>query len=235
MLFAILLGVLEPLLDLVLPRRCLGCEAPASGLCPECVARVAPVRPGVDVGVPVAAGGAYAGAVRAALLRYKERGRRDLAGPLAALLARALAELAVPGTVLVPVPGSRAVAAERGGDHVLRLARRVARPAGLPVGRVLSLARAKQDSAALDAAARARNLAGAFAARAAPPSRPTYAVQPVAIVVDDIVTTGATLREAVRALQTAGWTVAGAAVVAATPRRSSKPPGIPLAAPSAPV
>jgi predicted amidophosphoribosyltransferase len=111
------------------------------------------------------------------------------------------------------------VAAERGGDHVRRLARRAGSRVGFRVAPdVLALARPKLDSAGLDAVSRARNLAGAFAARPAP-GRPTGGA--TAIVVDDVVTTGATLREAARALRAAGWRVTGAAVVAATPRREA--------------
>lgn len=213
--------LLDPLLDLVLPRRCVGCGAAGSGLCGACLAGTGLVR--VSLGsVQATAGARYAGATRAAVLRYKERGRRDLAGPLAALLSRALAAVPVGDVacrpVLVTVPGSRATAAERGGDHVLRLARRAGAAAGLRVAPgVLSLARHKHDSAGLDAVARARNLAGAFAARPAPSGGRSDAT---VVIVDDIVTTGATIREAARALRAAGWRVAGAAVVTATPLRS---------------
>jgi predicted amidophosphoribosyltransferase len=169
----------------------------------------------------------YEGAVRDALLAYKERGRRDLAPPLAELLAAAVAAAldAGPGrrdVVLVPVPTARSVAAARGGDHVLRLARRAGARHGVrtAVG-VLSLTRRIHDSAGLGIAQRERNLAGAVAARAAPDGL-------AALVVDDIVTTGATVRACVRALESAGWAVVGAAVVAATPRRSAAGTG-PLA------
>ena len=118
------------------------------------------------------------------------------------------------GSVLVPVPSTRAAAAARGGDHVLRLARRAGAATGRPAVRALTLCRAVADSAGLDTAQRAVNLAGAMAA-----ARPVRSGAP-AIVVDDITTTGATLREAQRALRAAGWTVRGAAVVAATPRRT---------------
>jgi predicted amidophosphoribosyltransferase len=210
-------SVLAALVDLVLPRRCVGCGSPLAALCGRCVP-VDPVRP--------AGGGAYAaaryeGPVRAALLAYKERGRRDLAGPLAALLARAVAgarsaECAAPGrVVLVPVPSARAAVAARGGNHVLRLARRTAVAGGLRLAPdALVLTRAPHDSAGLRIEERAANLDHAMAARPAPPGC-------AALLVDDIVTTGATLREAGRALAAAGWPVAGAAVVAATPRLSS--------------
>jgi predicted amidophosphoribosyltransferase len=208
------------LADLVLPRRCVGCGRPAAGLCSACLGSAAPLHV-VQHELAVFAGAAYSGAVRAALLRYKERGRRDLAAPLATLLARAVkacpAGRGVPSPVLVCVPSSRADAAARGGDHVRRLAYRASRRAGVPVApNVLVLARRKGESAGLGVQARAANLAGAFAAR--DPCRSGSA----AIVVDDIVTTGATLREACRALRAAGWPVAAAAVVAATPLRARR-------------
>jgi len=164
--------------------------------------------------VPVVAAGRYAGGLRVAVLHYKERGRHDLADPLAALLAGAAAGLIAPGTgtVLVPVPSSRAAARRRGGDHVHRLARRAGRRLGVPVVPVLRLVRAVRDSAGLGAGERQANLSGAMAARPAVPGA-------AAVIVDDIVTSGATLAESVRALRSSGWLVAGAATLAATPRR----------------
>lgn len=146
------------------------------------------------------------------MLRYKERGRRDLAGPLAALLADVAAGLLAPNTVLVPVPSSPAAARRRGGDHVHRLARMAGRRLGAPVVPALHLMRAVRDSAGLGAGERHANLAGAMAAR---PARPPA----VAVIVDDIVTSGATLTESVRALRCAGWHVTAAVVIAVTPRR----------------
>jgi predicted amidophosphoribosyltransferase len=207
-------AVLASLADLVLPRHCLGCGAPGTGLCAACVPRQPP-HP-VPAGLPVLAAASYDGAVRSALLAYKERGRRDLAGCLADLLARCVVTTTSCVTapcVLVPVPSARDVARGRGGDHMLRLARATARRC--PDTRVvtpLRLARSVRDSAGLGASARAANLHGAL--RASAPRYPAGA-----LLVDDIVTTGATLREAARALTSAGWQVSGAAVIAATQRR----------------
>jgi predicted amidophosphoribosyltransferase len=208
--------VLAALADLVFPRRCVGCGSHLGVLCAACLP-IDPVHRGVD-GTWWAA--RYDGAVRAALLAYKERGRRDLADPLGGLLARSVAaawaaERSPPRrVVLVPAPSARSVAAARGGDHVLRLARRAGLRCGLrTAGGVLALTRAVRDSAGLGVADRAANLAGAMRARAAPDGVG-------ALVVDDIVTTGATLHECVRALRDAGWPVIGSAVVASTPRRA---------------
>ena len=203
--------VAADLLDFVLPRRCVGCRAPGAALCPECAT---PAVLSVDAqGVPTIAALAYDGAVRAALLAYKERGRRDLARPLRGLLAAAL-EHCDAGAVLVPVPSSAEARRTRGGDHVARLLPRRRRSR-----QALRLTRAVRDSAGLDVAARATNLAGALRA-----ARPPWPRAPV-VIVDDIVTTGATLAEAARALTTAGWRVHGAAVVAATQRRFPATPG----------
>jgi predicted amidophosphoribosyltransferase len=215
------MSLLAELVDLVLPRTCIACGGPLGALCPRCV----PAGPVLAAGPGVWAAAAYEGAVRAALLAYKERGRHDLAGPLAELHCRSArtalaAQRSPPGRVLlVPVPSARPVAAARGGDHVLRLARRVAPRFGTRVARdALRLTRAVRDSAGLTVEERAANLAGAMAAL--PPS-PGCA----ALVVDDIVTTAATLGEAVRALEAAGWPVLGSAVVAATQRRAGSPIG----------
>jgi predicted amidophosphoribosyltransferase len=204
------------LIDLVLPRQCLGCGAAFGPLCPRCL----PVDPILRPDSWTCASAVYDGPVRAALIAYKERGRRDLVRPLAALLERAVLASAGPGgsrpgrVVLVPVPSARSVAAARGGDHMLRLARHVAAATRLrPARDALMLTRSVRDSAGLGPDERRTNLAGALAARPAPAGL-------AALVVDDIVTTGATLREARRALETAGWPVAGCAVIAATPRRT---------------
>jgi predicted amidophosphoribosyltransferase len=221
--------MLSAVVDLVLPRCCVGCGSPVGSLCPACLGAAQVFAAGPDIW----AAGRYESAARAALLAYKERGRRDLAGPLAQLLAAAirgaLTGRAPPGAVLlVPVPSARSAAAARGGDHVLRLARQAARRTGVRVARdALALSRAVRDSAGLAAGERAANLAGAMSAR----SPRTGAA---ALLVDDIVTTGATLSEATRALRAAGWPVLGAAVVAATPLRRPGAPR-PLAAHRDPV
>jgi predicted amidophosphoribosyltransferase len=202
--------VLRVLADLLLPCRCGGCGTPGELLCSAC-------RPEQPIRVPgcavaVVAAGRYAGGLRTAVLRYKERGRYDLAAPLGALLAGAAAGFVASGTVLVPVPSSRAAARQRGGDHVHRLARVAGRRLGISSDPALRLVRAVRDSAGLGMRERQANLAHAMAARPASPGA-------AAVIVDDIVTSGATLAEAVRALRSAGWPVTAAAVLAVTPRR----------------
>ena len=166
--------------------------------------------------VSVWAVGPYEDGLRTAVLAFKERGRRDLGEPLAGLLTVA-AEAAIGAeaatVALVPIPSSRAAIRARGGAHVERLARLVSRQLGHPVApHALRLVRATRDSAGLGIDARQANLTGAMAS-ARPPGG--YG----ALVLDDVVTTGATLAEGMRALADAGWPIVGAAVIAATPRR----------------
>lgn len=172
-------------------------------------------------GRPGVAATEYAGSVRACLVAYKERRVRLLAAPLGEALAWAAAGvLADAGPVsLVPVPSSPATVRERGDDVTWRLAGVAAgrlRRAGVAASseRLLAQARVVRDQSGLDAAGRERNLTGSLrcAARAGPP----------VLVVDDIATSGATLREAVRAVEASGRVVLGAAVVAATRRRSGR-------------
>lgn len=229
---------LAALADLVLPTECAGCGRPETGWCPQCAAHLDgravracltapdPAPPGLPL---VVAATAYEGPVRRAIVAFKDADRRDLAGVLTAPLADAVAAYlaAVGPVVLVPAPSSRSARRARGDVPVEVLARRAARlfqPA-LEVLDALRLIRDTADQAGLSARARAANLAGAYAAR---PAAARALTGRSVVLVDDVVTTGATLAEAHRALRAAGVPVVGAAVLAATRRRSH--PAAPLLA-----
>lgn len=207
-------GFAAALLDLALPRSCVACGTAGSTWCLPCRPSGPSLRLVLD-GVPVVARAPYAAAVRVALLHYKERGRRDLAAPLAELLAEAVQQARGGGRpVLVPVPSRRRAVREREGDHLVRLTRRCGSRLRLATASVLTVSRHVADSAGLGAVERAANLRGALSA-APGQGRP-------ALVVDDIATSGASLRAAIGALRAAGWYVGGAAVIAATPLRDAQ-------------
>lgn len=205
--------------DLLFGSRCPGCGAPAWGLCAPC-AVVLGQRCEVawDAGgVLCLAAGEYEGVLRECLLAYKEQRAWSLARPLGEALAWAAAGLVRAGAVVevVPVPSTPAAVRARGEDVTARLARAAARAlrgasVDATVGRSVSLMRRVADQSGLSAADRERNLVGSM--RGCAGQRPV-------IVADDIVTTGATAREAARALRAAGRDVLGVAVVAATRRR----------------
>jgi predicted amidophosphoribosyltransferase len=198
---------MRTLLDLVLPAACAGCGAAGVGWCADCTTSLArgPVRvwPRTDPGVPCWALGRYAGPRRRAVLAAKERGRRDVAEPLGLALAGGLARLRDGNRplVLVPAPSRAAAARRRGGDPVVRAARVAAR--WLPDCRVVPLVRVwwgVRDSVGLTPRERQHNLHGRVSAV---PGRRTGIDIPSnaeVVLVDDVLTTGATACESVRAL-----------------------------------
>lgn len=218
-------------LDLVLGSVCAGCGRPGRVLCPACRERLPrrgsvawpdPSPPGLALPV---AGGAYDGLLKAVVVAHKEERAFALARPLGAALScvveQLVAELgtAPRGIGLVPVPSRRGVVRRRGHDPVLRMARHAAarlrrHGADVTVPRLLVPPGDLRDQAELSAVARAANLAGAFRAR-----RPARGAERALVVADDVLTTGATAREAQRALEAAGFQVLGVVVLAATRRR----------------
>jgi predicted amidophosphoribosyltransferase len=221
-------------MDLVLPRPCPGCGGPGPW-CPGCDAtlrgrprrvRLPEPPPGQPAGAgqpPVWALSRYTDPVRSAILAGKERDRRELPPVLGLALGRGLLRLhrlgVVPGPMwLVPAPSRRAAARSRGGDPVVAMVRAAARFAagqGHPTGVApcLVTAGAANDSVGLDAAARAANLADRvrWVPTAAPPDGVTV------LVIDDVLTTGATTAAACRVLRREGVRVGGALVLAAVP------------------
>ncbi|MBK8445967.1 MAG: ComF family protein [Micropruina sp.] len=215
--------------DLAWGGACAACLRPGPVLCAGCAAALhdrpalaVPVRAGVPFTI---ARGDYADDLRRVILACKERQGLTLVPVLAELLvgsAASLLEERWDGRPLrlVPVPSSRATVAGRGFDLTAMMAGRVARTLrrhqldarAWPGLRPLRSAR---DQAGLDVAQRAENRRASLGARAGEPG--------AVLLVDDIITTGATLAEAARALGEAGHTVLGAAVVAATPRTSGHP------------
>jgi len=218
--------VLDAGLDLMLPRQCGGCGAPATGWCAGCAAQLA-VGPGeprlasprLDPQVPVFALGRYAGARRQAIVAVKERGRTDLIAPLALTLALALDRLLcwrmleLPLTI-VPAPTRPSAARRRGGDPIRRIAAAAsARHPGMTVAPALRMRALTRDSVGLGSGARERNIAGRVLLNR---RRLTAAGRGGdVLLVDDVVTTGATLAESVRVLRNGGFPVAAALVIAA--------------------
>ncbi|MFJ8468617.1 ComF family protein [Streptomyces swartbergensis] len=225
-------GWWQDLTDLVLPAECGGCGRPRTVLCPECRAvlsgvaarRVRPVPepPGLPV---VHAAARYADEVRATLLAHKERGALALARPLGVALAGAVRaglrkawggswagaegawsrEAGAP-VLLVPVPSGRRAVRTRGHDPARRIALAAAgelRRSGVParVLVVLRQRRAVADQSELNSRQRQDNLAGALAV--VPGGARLLSGGPV-VLVDDVMTTGASLAEAARAVRAAG-------------------------------
>lgn len=200
-------------LDLLLPPACAGCGRFGDLICPACTAsfrpagmpddRFAAPDAGMVIGDALSlavAAYAHTGALRRALQRLKYGGSGRIAAPLARAAAPALQSLTtVCGPLpLVPVPVHAARMRQRGYNQAALLAAALGGASGLPVLDLLQRHRATVRQHGLGKAARLHNLQGAFALRdgARPP--------PAVILVDDILTTSATLEACAQVLQAAG-------------------------------
>jgi ComF family protein len=191
--------------SLLLPARCVGCGAGGAYLCPACQAATPtvgrlPPEPGRYAFDTAVAAFSYTGAAREAVLRLKYRGLRAAAPVMAAALARAAVEASVRVDAIVPVPLHPKRHRSRGYNQAALLARPLA--AALDVPLLDALARVAPTAPQVEAAdrrARRANVAGAFAVR----EGVDVAGLRVGLV-DDVLTTGATLDAAATALKAAG-------------------------------
>jgi ComF family protein len=202
-------------IDLVLPPMCAACGAPGWPLCAECTDRVGVVGPPwcgrcgrpweeplpscadcppgvVDV---ARAPFLYEGPLARAVRGMKFSGWHALGRHLAGAMAEVAAEL-LPADVVAWVPLSRRRRARRGFDQAEVLAGAVARRLEVPVARLLRRTRDTRAQARLGGAERRKALEGAFTPTTRPPDR--------VLLVDDVLTTGATAAACVGVLKRAG-------------------------------
>ena len=208
-------------LDLALPATCAGCRREGSALCRECLpvldARL-DAEPGVPIGLPADLPAPllqlewcapFTGVTRRAVHALKYEGERRLAPPLGAAIARRWARAGVAGDVLVPVPASPDRVRDRGYDQAELIASEAGRRLRLPTVAALERTRATTAQFDLDRAGRAANLGGAFRVRDAAGIAGRWVV-----LVDDVVTTGATLAACAAALLDGGAMAVSAVAVA---------------------
>jgi ComF family protein len=208
--------LLAALLDLLYPPRCAACGEPGEPFCPACAEALLPVADGCPrCGRPgrattcgpctltppafdrLMAGGLFGGPLADAIHALKYGDRPALARPLGRWLAGRVA--LPPGARLVAVPLGRRRRLDRGYDQAARLAEQLARAAGTrPLTGALRRVRETPPQVGRSRAARAANVTGAFSAD------PARVAGLELLLVDDVVTTGATADAAARALLAAG-------------------------------
>jgi predicted amidophosphoribosyltransferase len=202
-------------LDLLFPPRCVLCDELGTGLCRACASRLegcsVPVPPGLDSLVVLCR---YSGAGRELVLSLKRGNRRDALPQLGDALAAGL-QIALGATHAVEItwaPTTSSRRRERGFDQAELLARAVGRAGGWPVRATLRRVGGPQHGTTRSQ--RWTDLS--FSCR-----RPAA---PTTIVIDDVVTSGATMAAAARALRSAGArTVFGATVAASLSDHATVP------------
>lgn len=215
-------GVRHAVLDawaVLQPVECAGCSAPDRALCDECRSALTPaprLRSIEGLNLPVWAAATYGGVLRRVVLAGKDHGRVDALRALAPLLIRAIAEATAHGprdgaaVELAWVPSTNAALRRRGFDPVLT----VIRAARLPHSRVL-VASGRGQQKALDRASRHQRAGRQLRAVGRLEGRRF-------VLVDDVVTTGATIRAAVAAIHLGGGDVVAVCCLGTVDLRNSQ-------------
>ena len=211
-----------PLLDLVYPKRCPGCHLPSASICESCKSFwqkqtiSITLRKSQVSDLLVVSVAQYRDEVRAVLLAYKEDGEREAGKVLTEALLQARRGISNHSVcAFVPIPSNPKSVRRRGRDFMLDLCNQVAIQSGDKVLSIIKVNRDVQDQSKLSEKERSQNLVGAF--DCAPKNLKLLAKFPI-ILVDDLLTTGATLREAQRALRQRGVIPIGAITAAHTAR-----------------
>lgn len=203
---------LPALSELIFPSRCLGCRQLGIGICSQCRASWHPhiYRSNVfasGISFPVYSAVAYSLVAQKVLLGAKEAALHDADQLIHQALTHSLAyfysEIGIAD--LVPIPSRKINTRKRGRDFILEQTYELSQQPSVQVRAILSHARRVKDQTTLNSRSREINLSQSMkcANQVESPNIPV-------IIIDDLVTSGATLREAGRALSAAGYKVIGA-------------------------
>lgn len=239
-----ILAVVDRLVDAVIPPRCLQCGevvANTGALCAQCFDKISFITSpfcqfcgvpfsdsylenpdsltcGACAQNPPAFERARAVIVynddsRSLITRFKYADRTDLAPAFARWMTRVGGDLLADADVVMPVPLHRWRLLTRTYNQSAYLARRIAKLSGVPVEYgVLRRVKATPSQGGLSAAARRRNVAAAFAIK-----KPEAVTGKRVVLVDDVLTTGATLNACARALRQSGAAAVDAIVIGRVP------------------
>jgi len=214
------------ILDLAFPARCPGCGREGRPICAACLpaldARLERSA-GVSIGLPSDVPppllqlewcAPFGGVVRRALHELKYGGETRLAVPLGQAIARRWERAGSGGDLLVPVPVHAERRRRRGYDQAELIAAATALALHLPMSPLLERVRATTAQFDLDRRSRATNVTGAFGLRPGAPRGPAPLAGRWIVLVDDVVTTGATLSACAAPLLDAGAIGVSAVTVA---------------------
>ncbi len=204
---------MNELLNFFLPTPCIRCLKPGSPFCLNCQSTIElSSTPTSRLGIPGFAFCEYGELSAKIINSIKESGQTSLIGPVAGLMAKDWPqEFAKP--TLIPIPSSAKNYRKRGYQHILKLT--TALEKRIPAARSASLLRSvgdRVDQTSLSTTDRITNLKGAFSVDL----RGYRSSGTPIVLVDDVITSGATIQAAYRALAEAGIAVAGFCVFAET-------------------
>ena len=190
--------------QLIFPSRCFGCRVLGPSICSACRSQWHPhyYKTKFDA-LTVHSALVYTPTASKIILAAKESSLKGADKLIIEAIIHAL-NRAIPDTTLfrlVPVPSSKASQRRRGRSFLVDLVSQISQQTGIPMVDCLQLSRRVLDQSGLHRDERARNLAGAFIL--------SSRVRGDLILVDDVVTTGATLREAARAVNSQDFQAVG--------------------------
>jgi predicted amidophosphoribosyltransferase len=203
--------------ELIFPSRCIGCSQLGISICSLCRKSWHPHIYHRDLSIlsqtyPVVSAVKYSPIASKVLLSAKESGQSAADQLLISAISHALTFFAKKyGTGdLVGIPSRKSATRKRGRNFMVEITKSVAKAESIKALDILQHTRSVRDQSQLDSEQRSRNIAGALTASKNSSKLDSHGNTGPLIIVDDLITTGATLAEAIRALRTAGYAVIGA-------------------------
>lgn len=191
--------IFDELSQLLFPSRCYGCSILGPTICSACRSQWHPHYYKTNIGpISVHSSLLYSPTASKIILASKENGLRGADDLIIQAIIQVLerAKIDKQHFRLVPIPSSKNSQRKRGRSFMVDITQQVSVHTGIPISDCLQISRRIKDQSGLNKLARNSNMQGAFSLKSSARGQ--------LIVVDDVVTTGATLREAARALNSQG-------------------------------